>query len=126
MITNDVLHTNTLHFRPGETFWIEDLGPPDARRWQEYERGYMVALVDTPAVPYTVEQGVHNKHRNMVVICAEVFSTIESGGEPRIGWVNVGPDEKTIIGELLLSEWAESGEWFLLVLDTRKWEGTPA
>lgn len=121
MTTNDLLHTNTLHFRPGEQVWINP-GPPDARRWQEYERGYMVALVDTPPIPYADTQGVHSKHRNTVVICAEVYPTIESSGEPRIGWVNLGPDEKTIIVELLLSAQAKSGEWFLLVLDTRKWE----
>lgn len=121
MTTNDLLHTNTLHFRPGEQFWI-DSGPPDARKWQECERGYLVALVDTPPIPYTGTQKMHNPHRNMTVICAEVYPTIESSGEPRIGWVNLGPDEKAAIGELLLSARAVSGEWFLLVLDTRKCE----
>lgn len=114
---NYEINTNSFYLRPGEEFTIQNHPPSDL---DEYIRVYAVALIDTPPVPFEGEQGIHKTHKHEAVIAAEVYPTVDSGGKYKIGWVNLGPDTKESIGCELLSVGAKSGEWFFLLLDTRK------
>lgn len=114
------LSTNNFYLRPGESYHLQKERPGLPESLPEFVRVYIVALVETPPIPFSDEQGLHDNHRNQTVIAAEVYPTAQSGGEYRIGWVNLGPDEKKMIGYDLLEKSANNGEWFYLVLDTRK------
>lgn len=107
---------NLLAMRPGEEWELRENPPPTA----EYERVYAVALLETPEFPFADEQGVHKECRRLTVIAAEVYPTLKSEMRPRIGWVTLEPDTKENIGRELENHAASPGEWFYLVLDTRK------
>lgn len=112
-----ILETNRLSIRPGETFAIQRQRPLNVK---SFERVYIVAKLETPPFPFAELQGVHNECRMQTVIVAEVYPTIKSEMAWRIGWVHVEQDTKANIGFALESENAISGEWFFLILDTRK------
>jgi hypothetical protein len=117
MNMNHELSTNNLYIRNGETWQVTAERPMSVA---DSERVYAVALVETPKVPFADEQGTHVNLRHQAVIACEVFPTIESGYENRVGWVHLGPDEKKIIGIELEQVGAEFGEWYYFILDTRK------
>lgn len=108
---------NLLAIRPGEEWKLTRERPLTT---QDYERVYIVAIVTTPPFPFAEEQTVHEECRQQAVIAAEVYPTIKSGMQPRIGWVILDPDAKYIVGKALEIQQAQPGEWFYMTLDARK------
>ena len=111
------LVNSNLSLRSGEEFYLQTNRPKSA---EEYERVYIVAQIETPPLPEVDKNQIHQEHQNIAIIAAEVYSTISSEGEYLVGWVHMGYDTKVCIGEELLELKAKNGEWFYMVLDTRK------
>lgn len=110
---------NILAFRPGEEWELTRVRPAETK---QYERVYIVAVVETPEFPFS-DFGIHEECRRKVVIAAEIYPTIKAHMKPRIGWVMLEPDAKAAIGTELERQKAQAGEWFSLILDTRKYRG---
>ena len=117
MTQKSKLNHNELHFRSGEEFSLQSNKPDSV---EDYERIYVVAQIETPAL-FGIEQcEIHKEHCNIAIIAAESYPTISSNHKPLVGWVHLGYDEKTIVGDRLLEIDAKNGEWFYMILDTRK------
>ena len=117
-MSTHTLSTNNLFLRPGEEYMVFPMNLDQIEYIENYTRVYMLSLIPVPDIP-SVDFGLfHSESEPLALVCVEYYPTIASKGVAKYGWVNLGPDEKNLFADLLLSKGAQPGEWWYLFLDT--------
>jgi hypothetical protein len=103
------MDTARLSLRPGETIQLFESMPKQA----EAHQVYMVALIETP--PFAGPS--HAECNSYVVICAKEYEALTGGDTNLWGWVQMDYSTKDEIGEYMLENDANDGQWYYLVVE---------
>lgn len=98
----------TLAVRPGETVWGYEEPPTDAAHYQHV---YAVALLTAPPMP-----GERHETCTPFALVACQAYPVQSTGELAWGWVDVTPESKAEIGDMLMRSGFEPDRWYYIVV----------